>query len=135
MTYCPDFVELKRQDEVHELVHKEVCSCVYKYFWSVIRCLLCYWTQRINEKPETGWFRMGVNIDKDTASILEQRHHRTRAISETNVSFSLCLCSSPSPQFGGIQGEHVMFVIKIFVFSLIFCGGVRGKSTIAMAHG
>ena len=40
-----------------------------------------------NEKPETGWFRMGVNIDKDTASILEQRHHQhyTRAISETNV--------------------------------------------------
>ena len=30
-----------------------------------------------NEKPETGWFRMGVNIDKDTASILEQRHHHT----------------------------------------------------------
>ena len=92
-----------------------------------------------NEKPETGWFRMGVNIDKNTASILEQRHHQhhTRAISETNVSFSLCLCSSPStPQFGGIQGEHVMlFVIKIFVFSLLFCGGVRGKSTIAMAHG
>ena len=54
------------EDEVNELVHKEVCSCVYKYFWSVIRCLLCYWTQRINEKPETGWFRMGVNIDKDT---------------------------------------------------------------------
>ena len=77
MTYCPDFADLKRQDEVHELVHKEVCSCAYKYFWSVIRCLLCYWTQRINEKPETGWFRMGVNIDKDMASILEQRHHRT----------------------------------------------------------